>query len=962
MGLALILAIPVAVGLGLCLHDLILRPNFRRLAMRNVRRRRNEALLVIGGSMLGTAIIAAAFVVGDSFSGSIRDVARTSLGPVDEIVRIHPTSDYDAKLSQLTDRVRHAGIPHVDGVMSAKLSGAVLANEAKGDARLTDPSGCLLEVDAAEARHFGRDPAITGFADIADNPTDGTTTVTQEPGRPTPPQGRVDARCLRARRAAPLQGDRRRTQGRHCRILRCDRSPRDDRRPVGLGAATGSAGDVQRPSGLVFVSNDGGVFDSVRYSDDVTLALQTKLGVSSEVGIESTKADTLKNADDTGSSLQSLFSAIGGFSVIAGILLLINLFVMLAEERKVELGVLRAIGMKRSGVWRAFSLEGAIYSATSAVLGSLLGVAIGWGIILGTNQIFSDPNDQFTVSLFARFGSLSLAAVIGGSISMLTVWGTSVRISRLNVISAVRDLPDPRSAGRRIGRLILAALLVVAGAGVTVIGFASGSQPVILAGPPVALFALIPLLGRIFPLKPATFLMAGGSIVWCLGVFSFFPGEMSHPGIGVFVEMGILLVAAAVTIATTLDGMWDRATLFLTERGKGLATRLALAYPLARRFRTGMLLGMFSLVIFTMTFIGTFSAILSNSTGAAARDIRAGFDVMVDSNRANPLTATALRDRPEIADVATLLRANPKFTIRYEKSPTNWGVAGFDADFLAHGSPLLKLRSGKYSSDHAAFEAVLHDPKLIIVDQPFLQGGGGPTDFTPRIGDHVDMINGSNARRHLTVVGVLRSDAANHGSLVSKTFAKKFLAPQFVVSRAFVKVKPGQSATVVARRLNADYIGNGVEAETFAQRVADQLAPETGFIQLMQVYLGFGLLIGIAGLGVVMVRAVRERRREIGMLRAMGVSAGTIRRAFLIEATFIAVQAALTGVGLGLITTDQVVVNSGEFSSAAAHFTIPWITVVIVAAVPIIASVLATISPAHRASRIRPAVALRMTD
>jgi putative ABC transport system permease protein len=290
-------------------------------------------------------------------------------------------------------------------------------------------------------------------------------------------------------------------------------------------------------------------------------------------------------------------------------------------------------------------------------------------------------------------------------------------------------------------------------------------------------------------------------------------------------------------------------------------------------------------------------------------------------------------------------------------------VAGFDAHFLAHGTPKLKSRDGRYTDDAAAFEAVLTDPHLIIVDQQFLQnGGGGPASFSPHVGDRVEMINGANARRRLTVVGVLNSDYAGQGSLVNKAFARSFLAPQYVINRAFVKLKPGQSATVVARRLNADYIGNGVQAETFPQRVASQLAPETGFIRLMQVYLGFGLLIGIAGLGVVMVRAVRERRREIGMLRAMGVAAGTIRRAFLIEAAFIAVQAVLTGVGLGLVTTDQVVVNSGEFSGVGAHFTIPWLTVVIVSAVPIIASLLATISPAHRASRIRPAIALRVAD
>ncbi len=961
MGIILILAIPVAVGLGLCVHDLILRPSFRRLAIRNIRRRRSEAMLVVGGAMLGTAIIAAAFVVGDSFSGSIRDVARTSLGPIDEVVRIRPQSDFDARLSDLTDTILHASIPHVDGVLAAKQSGAVLANEARGDQRVTDPNGCVLEVDSAEARHFGPDPSITGFADVGADPTDGTTTVNAELASQFHLHvgSYLDAYVLGVRHRMrvtsiiPKVG----VAG-YCGAIVAPGTVA----ALAARAEQSAATESQRPSGLVFVSNDGGVFDSTKYSDDVALALRTKLGVSSSIDIETTKADTLKNADDTGSTLQSLFSAIGGFSVVAGILLLINLFVMLAEERKVELGVLRAIGMKRTGVWRAFSLEGALYSVASAVLGSLLGIVIGWAIVIGTNQIYADPTNQFSVSLFARVGSLALAAVIGGSISMLTVWGTSVRISRLNVISAVRDLPDPRSAGRRIGRLVIAALIVLAGGVATVAGFGGRVQYLILGGPVIAFFALIALLGRIFPLKAVTFAMAGLSIVWGLGVFAFFPRQMSHPGIGVFVEMGILLVAAAVTIATTLDGFWDRLTLAMTERGRGLSTRLALAYPLARRFRTGMLLGMFSLVIFTMTFIGTFAAILDGSTSSSARDIRAGFDVMVDSNRANPLTAATLRARPEVADVATLLRADPQFTNRYQHSPENWGVTGFDAGFLRYGVPTLASRSKLYSSDRATFEAVLHDPTLIIVDQQFLQGGGGPTSFSPRIGDRVVMINGSSARRRLTVVGVLNSDATNHGSLVAKDFAESFLTPQYVINRAFVKLKPGQSATVVARRLDADYVANGTDAATFPQRVADQIAPETGFIRLMQVYLGFGLLIGIAGLGVVMVRAVRERRREIGMLRAMGVASRVVRRAFLIEATFIAVQAALTGVGLGLLTTDQVVVNSGEFANAGARFTIPYLTVLIVAAVPIVASVLATISPAHRASRIRPASALRVAE
>src|SRR3954452_22122618 len=98
-----------------------------QLARRNIRRRPTEAALVVLGSMLGTAIIVAAFVVGDSFDGSIRDAARTTLGPIDEVVRIRPPVDeLDRSLAHLTDRLVHSPPPGTDGMLSARSAGAVL--------------------------------------------------------------------------------------------------------------------------------------------------------------------------------------------------------------------------------------------------------------------------------------------------------------------------------------------------------------------------------------------------------------------------------------------------------------------------------------------------------------------------------------------------------------------------------------------------------------------------------------------------------------------------------------------------------------------------------------------------------------------------------------------------------------------------------------------------------------------
>src|SRR3954451_24054444 len=88
------IVIGVAVlGVLITAYDLVFSPIYRRLATRSISRRRGEAALIIVGAMFGTAIIGAALIVGDSFDGSIRDVARTELGPVDIIVNAHPAAE-----------------------------------------------------------------------------------------------------------------------------------------------------------------------------------------------------------------------------------------------------------------------------------------------------------------------------------------------------------------------------------------------------------------------------------------------------------------------------------------------------------------------------------------------------------------------------------------------------------------------------------------------------------------------------------------------------------------------------------------------------------------------------------------------------------------------------------------------------------------------------------------------------
>jgi putative ABC transport system permease protein len=105
---------------------------------------------------------------------------------------------------------------------------------------------------------------------------------------------------------------------------------------------------------------------------------------------------------------------------------------------------------------------------------------------------------------------------------------------------------------------------------------------------------------------------------------------------------------------------------------------------------------------------------------------------------------------------------------------------------------------------------------------------------------------------------------------------------------------------------------------------------------------------------------VRERRREIGVLRALGFDPAAVRRAFIVESGFVALEGILTGTVLAVVTTWRLTSNA-DFG-ASLHYDVPWAALLILIVTTIIASLIATAAPAQQASRIKPAVALRIAD
>ena len=521
----------------------------------------------------------------------------------------------------------------------------------------------------------------------------------------------------------------------------------------------------------------------------------------------------LDDAERQGAGLTEVFSMIGIFSVLAGILLLINLFVMLAEERKTELGMLRAVGFTRRRLTRAFAIEGAFYAIAAAALGAVAGLGIGWLVAFVAGPIFGAAEGS-SYPLVIEPMSLAIGASTGLVISLVTIWVTSLRIARLNIIRAIRDLPEPKIARARTRTMVLGAVGIVVGAAAASLGYLEENPFALVLGVPVMAFSAAPLLRRLLPERTARLLVAGTVLAWGLAVYPLFPDIMGGSDMLIFVVQGVVLTVGAVSLASSLDRVWTFAVEHLGRGGRGLAPRLGIAYPLARRFRTSMLLGMFSLVIFTVTILTSFSIALASNTDATVERVAAGFDVLVDTNPTNPVDAQALAARDDVVAVAGLTRGVANFGAAHLDGTPEWAISGFDLDLLRRGTPGLFRRDEAYASDAEVYRAVLNDPSLAIVPENFLVAGVDVAVLD--VGDTFTVIEpGSGQPRELTIAALGETDWLENGALVSRELTTALFGERDIVTRYYLGVADGADADAVASSVNAAFLAQGADADTF---------------------------------------------------------------------------------------------------------------------------------------------------
>ena len=122
------------------------------------------------------------------------------------------------------------------------------------------------------------------------------------------------------------------------------------------------------------------------------------------------------------------------------------------------------------------------------------------------------------------------------------------------------------------------------------------------------------------------------------------------------------------------------------------------------------------------------------------------------------------------------------------------------------------------------------------------------------------------------------------------------------------------------------------------------------FLNFIYALLGLAVVIALLGIVNTLALSVIERTREVGLLRAVGLSRRQLRRMVRLESVVVAVLGAVLGVGMGLVF--GVALQRAIADQGVDVLAIPWFQLVLFVLLAAVAGVLAAVLPARRAARL----------
>ncbi|MCJ2556211.1 MAG: FtsX-like permease family protein [Candidatus Thermoplasmatota archaeon] len=966
----------------------------RKMAMRNLVRRKKNLVIVIGGLLVGTAIITSSLVVGDTLSYIFRNSIYQQLGEIDELIHtpggnqsgnetgIFSYFNY-SYYENLSVAKNQGELPSVDGLLPMVYETVPVMNP---DTQLSEPSANLFGIDPQASRELG---------DLWD--TSGS--VVDEEGTLSVPGNAVINRRL----ADSVDAEEGHSITIFYTLFRFNISNpqvpdvipmvqnlnvtvivRNEGKGNFLGGGNifVSLGLTQqmfeRPGtiNLIAVSNVGDTETGADKTDSAVSEIESVLaGIGgTPLEIETIKQDNLEFVETASEMITEVFSLMGTFSIVAGIILVINIFVMLAEERKPEMGISRALGMKRRHLVQMYVFEGSAYALIAAFIGTFAGLAIAYGMVTAFGSIFGAAG--FEMPFYFEVDSLILGFCLGALITFLTVLLASWVVSRLNIVRAIRAIPEPikeRPSGRFVA---VGALLVALGVLMFYGGIAQKSMAYFMTGPCLFLLGGGMIASRWVRSRAAYSVASAAILFWILAPIDWTGGLELESGMEMFVLSGLFLVLAAILL------LMVNSTTFLNVLTRALARRrrivpvirIALSYPMKKKFRTGMTLGMFALIIFTVTVIAMITSFQRNSVESAFVEEAGSYDIIGFSNPSTPIVNISenISYRPSLANrfdeisSMSVLRVNVYAVEQGKNSSIPVALYGADERFFEENDFTFHSMMEGYDSPQEVWDAVRADPSLVVTDGSTAASVQyGPENvgaFRIEAGEELVL---ETLGVNKTVVGIVDESLFFQGIVMSDATLNSHFGARLPSLFFFTASDPDiENVRSLSKDLEREFLTSGMQTIVIRDVIQEFLEISSSIMNLFQVYLGLGLIVGIAGLGIITVRSVVERTNEIGVMRAIGYKRRMIRNTFILETSFVSITGITVGVLLGVGLSYYIY---GDFFGEGATFLefmnlIPYLNILLITLVALAFTLLATISSAFRAARIVPAEALRFKE
>ncbi|WP_329386776.1 ABC transporter permease [Streptomyces sp. NBC_01716] len=622
-------------------------------------------------------------------------------------------------------------------------------------------------------------------------------------------------------------------------------------------------------------------------SDD---ALKTDLAgsLSGAYKLQTQKEMTDAGRDSVGSFLDVMKYAMLGF---AGIAFLVGIFLIVNTFSMLVAQRTREIGLMRAiGSSRKQVNRSVLLEAVLlGVVGSVAGVAAGVGLAVGLMRLMSSIGMELsTEDLTVKWTTPAVGLALGVIVTVLAAYIPARRAGKISPMAALRDAGTP--ADGRAGRI------------------RGGIGLVLTAGGFAALLA-----------STRAEEAAEGSLFLGIGV--------------VFTLIGF------VVIGPLLAGFFVRILSLFVLRAWGPVGRMAERNALRNPRRTGatgaaLMIGL--ALVACLSVVG--SSMVASATDELDKSV--GADFIIQSTSGQPIVPqaqAALEKAPHISHITEYKSIEAKLTTPGGKTA--------DEELAAADPTYAKdLRRETVAGELSA----AYGKDAMSVGDTFAE------EYGVKVGDVLTVAFKGGDTAKLTIAAITSDDVSvdQGAKYLSIDTAKRYLTaeklPKNILMFAAADDGKEKEAYAALKDSLSAYPQYKVQDQTdFKQDLKDQIG------QLLNIVYGLlGLAIVVAVLGVVntLALSVVERTREIGLLRAIGLSRRQLRRMIRLESMVIALFGALLGLGLGIgwgTSAQQILALEG-----LGVLEIPWPTIGGVFVASAFVGLFAALVPAFRAGRM----------